>query len=1078
MAVPAADAQLEFRILGPLEVHTGGRPVQLTRAKQRALLLALLLRANETVSTDALIEALWGERPPATATVALQGHVSALRKLLPPDALLTRPPGYLLQLNGAAFDLARFEELRHRAREAADPATAVAALREALGLWRGPLPSDLADDSVLQAEIGRLEELRVAAVEERIDAELSLGLHAELVAELEALVRTSPFRERLRTQLMLALYRSGRQADALDVYQAGRSLLLEELGIDPGPALQQLHQQILRQDAALLAPAAEPERDLLVGRDGELRELRAAFDDAASGRGRVVLLAGSAGIGKTRLAEEAAAYGAARGAAALWGHSYEDESPPPYWLWEQILRGLGVETVFAAGSEHDRFRLFDDLSSTLHDAARSTPLVLVLEDLHWADPASLLALQFVARTIRGSRVLIVGTYRDEDLGRTHPFAPVLGQLRRERLCELVQLRGLDADGVGALVRAAAADESLAQVLHEETGGNPFFVQELLRNLDETGELDIPDSVRDVVARRLARLSGECGRLLTAAAILGTFSEAVAARMLEVDRPALLAALDEAVGAGVLVESGFGRHAFSHALLRETLAGGLDTVTRVDLHRRAGEAIEAVYGDDLDPHLGELAHHFAEAARAGGVRKAIDYCGRAAERATAQLAYEQGAALLARALQLLELEENVSRRERCDLLLTLGDAYWRSGSFRKARRTFRDGAELARALGDWNALARSAIGYAGGAGFDITVRNDFLTELFADAIAALPPGHELMRARLQARLAQALIAYPERGEESEQLVADALRHAQGDDATLAYVITSAYLARWSPEDAEERVAMATELVELGTRLRNDGHRLNGLSWRIPAHLEVGDIEGVDTDLREWEQIFERRPVPYARWGLLLLQAMRALLRGETAEGRRLAELAVESGQADDNPNALQIFAIQSIGLARAEGVTDELVQLAVATLEQYPNVVGWRAIVSAFHAWRGDEESARRELSRIADAGFENVPRDLIWTSAVAFSAETAALLGDTEAAASLYPLLTPAADLHVVLGWALYDGSMARRLALLAATLGRWDEADAHYARALAAERRLGAHAALAQTERDYAAVRARLGHP
>jgi DNA-binding SARP family transcriptional activator len=1077
--VPAADAQLEFRILGPLEVRLGGRPLQLTRAKQRALLLALLLRAGETVSTDALIEALWGEEPPATAGVAVQGHVSALRKLLPADTLLTRAPGYLLQLNGAALDLARFEALRHGAREAGDPATAVASLREALGLWRGPPPSDLAHDSVLQAEIGRLEELREAAVEERIEAELSLGLHGELVAELEALVRTSPFRERLRAQLMLALYRSGRQADALDVYQAGRSLLVEELGIDPGPALQQLHQQILRQDAALLlAPVLEPERELLVGRDAEVRDLRAAFDDAAAGRGRVVLLAGSAGIGKTRLAEESAAYGAARGATALWGHSYEDESPPPYWLWEQILRGLGAETVFVAGNQHDRFRLFDDLSSTLHDAARSTPLVLLLEDLHWADPASLLALQFVARTIRGSRVLVVGTYRDEDLGRAHPFAPVLGQLRRERLCELVNLRGLDADDVGALVRAAAVDQSLAQVLHDETGGNPFFVREILRNLDETGELDIPDSVRDVLARRLARLSDECGLLLTAAAILGTFSEAVAARMLDVERPALLAALDEAVAAGVLVPSGFGRHAFSHALLRETLTGGLDTVTRVDLHRRAGEAIEAVYADDLGPHLGELAHHFAEAARAGGVRKAIDYCGRAAERATSQLAYEQGATLLARALQLLELEENVSRRERCDLLLTLGDAYWRSGSFRKARRTFRDGAELARALGDWNALARSAIGYAGGAGFDITVRNDFLTELLADAIAALPSGQELMRARLQARLAQALIAYPDRGEESEQLVVDALRHARGDDSTLAYVITSAYLARWTPEDAEERVAMATELVELGTRLRNDGHRLNGLSWRIPAYLEVGDIEGVDADLREWEQIFERRPVPYARWGLLLLQAMRALLRGDTPEGRRLAELAVESGQADDNPNALQIFAIQSIGFARAEGVTDELVQLAVATLEQYPNVIGWRAIVSSFHAWRGDEESARRELRRIADAGFENVPRDLIWTSAVAFSAETAALLGDTDAAASLYALILPVSDLHVVLGWALYDGSMARRLALLAATLGRWDEAEAHYHRAVEAERRLGAHAALAQTERDYAAVRARLGRP
>jgi len=1067
-----AAASLQFRILGPLEVQQNGSPLRLTRAKQRALLLALLLRPNEAVSTDTLVEALWGENPPPTAQVALQGHVSQLRKLLPDGTLETQPPGYRLRVEPGALDLARFEELTATARTA-HAAGAAAALREALELWRGPALSELADDSVLRSEVARLEELRATAVEEKIAAELELGLHAELVAELEALVRASPFRERPRAQLMLALYRAGRQADALEVYRSGRTLLLEELGIDPGPALQGLHQQILRQDASLLAPAAVHGRELLVGRDDEQRELWAAVADAVAGRGRVVLLAGEAGIGKTRLAEEAAAYGAARGAVAVWARAYEDESPPPYWLWEQILRGLGEDpsAVFSAGGEHDRFRLFDQLSTRLRATARDRPLVVVLEDLHWADPASLLALQFVARTIRSARMLLIGTYRGADVDRTHPFTPILRQLQRERLCDDLQLPGLDADGVGALVHAADADAALVATLHDQTGGNPFFVREILRNLAETGEVEIPRGVRDVLAQRLARLSAACNELLTAAAILGTFSDPEIGRMLDVDRATLLASVDEALAAGVLVEAGFGRHAFSHALLRETLDAGLDTVRRVDLHRRAGEALESVYADDVEPHLGELAHHFAEAARGGDVRKAIDYCRRAAEWATKQLAYEQGAQHLGKALQLLALEENVSRRERCDLLLTLGDAYWRSGAFRKARRTFRDAAELARSLGDWTALARSALGYAGGAGFDITLRNDFLAELLEDAIASLPAGETLLRARLQARLAQALIAYPERARESEALVADALAHARADDATLAYVITSAYLARWTPES----VATATELVELGTRLRNDGHRLNGLSWRIQAYAEVGDIDGIDADLRDWEQIFERRPVPYARWGLLLLHAMRALLGGDVVEGRRLAELALESGQSDDNPNAVQIFAIQSIGLARIEGVTDELLQMAEAMLEQYPTVAGWRAIVSTLYARSGREDDARRELRRIADAGFENVPRDLVWTSALAFSSETAALLGDREAAAVLYPLLEPLGHLHVVLGWALYDGSIARRLALLALTLGRLDAAQAHYAAAIEAERRMGALAALAQTDQDYEALLARL---
>ncbi|MDQ3875236.1 MAG: AfsR/SARP family transcriptional regulator, partial [Actinomycetota bacterium] len=253
---------MEFRILGPLEVHAGGRTVPLGGGKQRAVLAILLLHANQPVSTNRLIDELWGDEPPDTAAKAVQVYVSQLRKVLQPpgspEVLLTRPSGYQLQLEPDELDLHRFERLTAGARRAlanGHAARASGMLREALALWRGPALADFALEPLAQVESARLEELRLAALEDRIDADLALGRHADLVAELEALVSQYPFRERLRGQLMLALYGSGRQAEALDVYQKTRRVLVDELGIDPSMGLQRLEKAILRQDPALDAPA-------------------------------------------------------------------------------------------------------------------------------------------------------------------------------------------------------------------------------------------------------------------------------------------------------------------------------------------------------------------------------------------------------------------------------------------------------------------------------------------------------------------------------------------------------------------------------------------------------------------------------------------------------------------------------------------------------------------------------------------------------------------------------------------------------------------------------------------------------
>ena len=427
---------MEFKILGPLEVVDGERSVSLGGAKQRALLAVLLLHANEVVSTDRLIDDLWGANPPETASTALQGYVSRLRKGLGAEALVTRAPGYVLQLDGHDLDLDRFHALLGEARES-EAADAAVRLREALALWRGPPLADFSFEAFAQAEIAKLEELRLATLEERLEADLELGRHTEVVGELEALVGRYPLRERLRSQLMLALYRSGRQAEALDAYQDARRALTEELGIDPSRTLQELERRILQQDPSLDLPSPPPASDVragrraagpFVGRRSELELLLAGLEDALAGRGRLFLLSGEPGIGKSRLADEIASHAKERGARVLWGRCWEAGGAPAYWPWIQALRthvrGSDPEALREQIGTHAadlnqilpeigdlvgdvrepppldpeaaRFRLFDATSSFLERAAAAQPLVVVLDDLHAADESSLLLLRFLA----------------------------------------------------------------------------------------------------------------------------------------------------------------------------------------------------------------------------------------------------------------------------------------------------------------------------------------------------------------------------------------------------------------------------------------------------------------------------------------------------------------------------------------------------------------------------------------------------------------------------------------------------------------------------------------------------------
>jgi DNA-binding SARP family transcriptional activator len=380
---------VNYRILGSLEAFDDERPLSLGGAKQRAVLAFLLLHANEALTRDVIIDQLWGEAPPPTAAKVLQNCVSALRKELPDGggALRTVGGAYALAVGPDELDRDRFEQALAKGRAAfaaGDAEHAAEQLRGALELWRGAPLSDFAYESFAKDEIVRLEELHVAAVEDRIEAELACGRAEVLVPELEALVARHPVRERLRRQLMLALYRTGRQAEALAAYRDARETLLGELGIEPSRALQELEKAILAQDPTLdvdarrSAPQASPGRRAatpVLGRDAEIAVFEAGLDDA-------------------------------RGAAVRWGRGWDGGDAPPYWPWRQAIRDLPPPD----GDE--RFEYFSKVTELLRTAAAEQPLMLVLDDLQAADECSLLLLEFVGSEVAEMPMLILGVARD------------------------------------------------------------------------------------------------------------------------------------------------------------------------------------------------------------------------------------------------------------------------------------------------------------------------------------------------------------------------------------------------------------------------------------------------------------------------------------------------------------------------------------------------------------------------------------------------------------------------------------------------------------------------------------------
>ena len=846
-------------------------------------------------------------------------------------------------------------------------------------------------------------------------------------------------------------------------------------------------------DEAAEARPANPLESLaggvFVGREHELEQLREAVDGGLSGRGSLQLLVGEPGIGKTRAAEELATYARVSGARVYWGRCREDEGAPAYWPWVQAIRGyardadpvalawqlgggaaevaqlipevaekLDIEPGERADSEEARFRLFDSVTSLLLAAARDRPLVIVLDDLHWADEPSLLLLRFATRELASSGLLILGTYRDVELGRHHPLARVLGEISGIEGSGRIPLRGL---GVGAVERyiemtsGAPSPPGLAEAVQEQTDGNPFFVGEVVRLLASEGkltgassvaELQIPQGVREVVGRRLDRLSEQTNDALRIAAVIGRdFDGDLVARVARQSREELMKAAREAIAERLVTEVEDERFSFAHALVRDTLYEELSPPKRSALHEATGLAIEQICGGNVEERLGELAHHFLAAAPRGDLAKAIDYAQQAGAQDMEQLAYEDAVDVYGRALEVLELMEEPDEALRCRLLLLLGGAEAKSARVADARAAFERAAESARRLGDDDSLVGAAIGIA--VLSDAGRLDEQLLALIDEALDRIGPERTARRAALLSAKSAEMYWIDNDVSESEQLVSEAIEIAREIDSpsTLAAALQRKIFIPAGPDAPRVRLAIADEMVELGEGSGDREAVVRGHAYRLWSLLELGDTAGVDRELELYARLAEELRMPEHTWHTFALRGMRALLDGDVEEAERLAQEARRAGNRAEQAIAEQYYGIQMIQIRSMQGRAAELLPAVRELAERFPGIPAWRGGQVTLAARSGDIELAQRELDRISDDDFSVFPRDVNWFAAMSLIGEAIALIGDTKYAERTYERLLPYEGLVIVVARAVgCNGPVDRVLGLLARSMGRLDDAERH----------------------------------
>jgi tetratricopeptide (TPR) repeat protein len=683
--------------------------------------------------------------------------------------------------------------------------------------------------------------------------------------------------------------------------------------------------------------------------------------------------------------------------------------------------------------------------------------------------------------------MVIGSHRDVEVRSRDALAATITELARQGVTRRLHVLGLSEPDVARLVELTAGTlppRDVVAAVYRETEGNPLFVGEVVRLLVDEGRLDtavgeplwrltIPQRVRDVIERRLERLSDDCRRVLTLASVIGReFGLEALERSSEVTGDDLLDVLDEATDARVVTDmpGALGRRRFSHALIRDTLYDGLSTARRIGLHRRLGEALEELYAGDTEPHLVELAHHYFAAAPGGDVEKAIDYARRAGDSAMRLYGYEEATLLYRMAIEALALGETRDDTRHCDLLLELGEAQDRAGELAAARATFLEAASIARRCALPRRLAAAAVGYGGRWVWSRPAGDPYLIPLLEDALASLGDYDSQERVKLLARLAGAHRSNKDR-EIGAELSAQALAIARriDDPATLAYALDARDGATYWYDNADDRIELADHEMAVARESGNKERILHALVGRLAAMLDLGRMSDAEATLDDLARLADEIRQPAQQWVASSTRAMLALFRGEFDLAERLMEDELRVGGAAMLAHADAAFRSHNAWLRKEQGRFDGL----EATMRRSAEEISWypmyRCFLAELYADLGREPDARRVFEELAADDFASLlPRDNEWLAAATTLADVCAFLGDSEGARALFDMLLPVGRMNVVAWPELARGAAARSLAVLAATMRRYDEVEVHFRAALDANARMGARPWLARTQYEY----------
>jgi transcriptional regulator with XRE-family HTH domain/tetratricopeptide (TPR) repeat protein len=874
---------------------------------------------------------------------------------------------------------------------------------------------------------------------------------------------------------------------------------------------------------ASLADVSTRQPTTMVGREREFDLLCDATEHAISGRGQVVMLAGEPGIGKTRLAQDFSAYARSQDAWVLWGRSHEDEGAPAYWPWVQIVRAIadalapdvlrrdlgrgasalaplvpevadkisGTAPTKSLSPEQARFELFESITRLMHSASLRVPLLIVLDDLQWADQSSLDLLSFLGQEIVGSRIVILGIYRDIELALSPQLVRTMTELSRTPHFQQVILFGLAENEVGQLITrvlSRALHSKTVSAVYERTEGNPFFVSELARLMfaielpDGKGDdgailTTVPPGVKGVLEQRFRRLSDNCYSTLQNASVGGReFDLSMLDGITSDTRHQLLDALDEALRARLIerMAGSVGRYRFSHALVRESLYESLGSAERASLHQQVGDFLERTHAGELGPHLSMLAHHFFEAIVTSDNTKAIYYAIEAGDRASSQYAHAEAANHYRQALGAFELGSLANSKLLCEVLLKLGEACNQDGQYQSAQQAFGRAATISRELHFPDCLARAALGAAGLGVIEHGERHHL--QLLKDAVSILPEEPTALRSHVLARLSTVLQS-PDLLKQRWALVdeAETIARAHDDASALLYALLARHRSLWAPRFRAERIAVALEFSSCVAQV-SEQNSPPAFSYRMYDHLEAGEVPAVDSLIETFTTLVGELGQPQRIWIAKNFRAMRALMDGRFDEAEQFIEEARAIGEPAAPTLAVADHFMFRFFLHREQGRLADLTGPAHQIESWYPDDLFWQSLLTVLASSLGDGYTPLLHVDQLITEIERYGSTDGNAIAAAGLLATSSEIWRQPGHSERIYEILAPYSQVNAVLGNSRHFyclGCVSHPLGLLASVLRRWDLAEQHFEDAIEMHRRMKATAYLAHSQYAYARMKA-----